>query len=121
MPEPLSEAELKQAIDQAIKRFKGYGPSLETAIGAVYVGKAMGWEVLYMLHNRSTLKKFEDILGFNLRDQMEPNTPLSRKHLVWDWATKAKAFWKVVRGDIKKEGRTEIQALPSKKSKAEQE
>lgn len=121
MSEPLNEAELKKAIEDAIHRFHGYAPRLETAIGAIYVGKALGWEVLYLMHNRSTIKQFDEILGFSLRDQMEANTPLSKKNHVWRWTNKAQAFWKVVRGDIKKQGRTELEALPLKKSKGDED
>lgn len=116
MAERLTDEELMAAIRAAMERYTGYAPRLGAAIGSVFMGKAFGWEVLYLIHNRSTLKKFEEILGFELRDQMEASTELSRKHYVWNWTKEKMTFWKLIRGQIKKKGRTELDDLPREKA-----
>ena len=52
----MNQKEEKEAIDKAIKNFRGLVPTLETAIGAYFVGKKVGWKVLYLVHEKNHRK-----------------------------------------------------------------
>ena len=58
----MNQQNTKKIIDIAIKEFAGDFTTLESAIGAFLVGQKLGWKVLYLVHDRRTLKKFEAIL-----------------------------------------------------------
>jgi len=110
--ESLESEEIEKIIELAIREFSGYTPTLEAAIGALFVGRTLGWEVLYIIHNRSTLKKFEAILRISFQKRLPKRTPQSPRNYAWAWANKFKVFWKVIRGDIKVEGRTGLRTDP---------
>lgn len=115
---PLEQHEIDEAIAVAIRDFRGYGPTLEAAIGAIYVGRAFGWEILYLMHNRSTLKRFEEILGnkISFKERLPANTELAQRNYAWVWANKFKSFWKIIRGEVKAENRTELRKDPVQES-----
>lgn len=117
----LSDEELLEHIAHVIKKFGGIASTCETAIGALFIGKAMGWEVLYLLHSQATIRKYEKILGLKYKDQMEANTELSRKSYVWGWAKKFNAFWSAVRGLEKNVDRTKLEKEPVEDEEISQE
>ena len=124
MAKKLTDAELNAAIHEAVAKYHGYVPTLEAAIGALFLGKVVGWKVLLLAHNRSTLNKYEKILGVNFREQMELTTDLSRKSYIYAFAEKTKEFWKLVRGEISHAKRTwlakdKVRKAVAKKSKGE--
>jgi len=96
----LTEEQLVIAIKAAVKRFSGYGPTLESAIGAVFVGKEMGWRVLRLIHNEKTIRQYESILGLRFKVQMQDETPLSQKSYGFVFAEKIKSFSKLLRGEV---------------------
>jgi len=108
MAKKLSDQELVSAIAKAVEKYKGYVPSLEGAIGALFVGKTMGWEVLLLMHNRSTLNKFQKILEIDFQDQMKDRTDFSRKSFAWVWSEKMNNFWKLAKGEIGYSKRSQI-------------
>ncbi|MEQ8736398.1 MAG: hypothetical protein RIC29_15850 [Rhodospirillaceae bacterium] len=121
MTERLTDKELHDKIQSSIKDFSGFTPSLETAIGALFIGKAMGWEVLYLIHSQATIRKYEKILGIRYKDQMDASTELSRKSYVWGWTKKFNAFWNVVRGQEKRVDRTRLEEKPVDESDIHEE
>ncbi len=108
MANRLSNDELNAAIHEAVKEFGGYAPTMGSAIGALFIGKTMGWKVLLLVHNRSTINKYEKLLKIDFRAQMDDSTEWSRKSYAYALAEKTKAFWKLVRGEISHEKRTEF-------------
>jgi len=96
----LSDTELVDHVQQAIKVYSGDVTKLESAIGALFIGRVMGSEVLHIIHNYSTIRRFEKaLLGLKFKDHMEPETDFSKKSYGWVFAKKIKAFWQVVRGE----------------------
>lgn len=95
-------------IDKAAENFRGQADELENAIGMLMIGRIYGWRVLVIVHNKRTIKKYEEILGINIREMFPPEGPLAHKSLGYKVATTFSNFWKVVSGDIKIENRREI-------------
>src|SRR5688572_5444136 len=103
----LSE-DTRTRIMQAAKHYTGHAPTLESAFGAVMIGRLYGWRVLKMIHNPSTYRKYEEILGLKFTDICPERTELSRKSPGLTAADKNNSFWAVVRGTIQVKGKVEF-------------
>ena len=102
-PQPLlpSDDELVRILDTAFSDFAGDLSRFESAAGALVVGRHLGWKPLYIVHQHSTMKAYEKILGVSFRDILPADGPRASKSLAWDLFTKAKhSFWKVAKGEI---------------------
>jgi hypothetical protein len=110
-PPPLGAQEAQAAlalIDDAIVRYRGGIDSLEQAIGFYLVGRHLGWKVLVLMHNKRTIRKFEEILGINIRETFPELGVASDRSLGYQIASQLSNFWKAVSGDEKIEGRKEL-------------
>ncbi|MEW6164510.1 MAG: hypothetical protein AB1642_05555 [Pseudomonadota bacterium] len=88
-------------LDGIIANFKGDMHDLESAIGMFMVGRLMGWKVLVLIHNKRTIRKYEDYLGIKIRDAFPPETDLSDKSVAYDLVQRLGSFWKAVSGELK--------------------
>lgn len=99
----MAELSPKQIIEislNAIKPFTGDLTRLERAIGALVIGKKMGWKVLYLIHDKKTLKDYEGILGIQFREALPEVGELANKSIAWAALQGVKNFWKAVKGEI---------------------
>ena len=90
--------ETKEQLEKAAKEFSGNGTTLESALGAVLMGRMYGWRVLKMMHSPATYRQYEKILGIKFRDICKEETKLSRKNVGMKIVAKWNNFWDVVRG-----------------------
>lgn len=95
----------RAVMDEACISFQGNAQELERALGALVLGKYVGWRVLRIMHDGSTYAKYERILGaggraFRFKDYCPDRGPLARRSTGLVWADKINAFWKVVRGQV---------------------
>lgn len=100
----LSEVERKQLIEieeNALAGFVGQLDELESALGMLLMGHHFGWRVLYLIHSKKTIRKYEDILGVKIRDIFPEEGPSSYRSTGLAFAKKASNFWKVVSGEEK--------------------
>ena len=58
----LSEKQLVDLIDKAIKEYQGDIDVLASAIGYLMIGRKFGWRVIFFMHRQSTIKKYEKVL-----------------------------------------------------------
>lgn len=108
---PINLQEAKNLIDLIDKKaveFSGDLGDLEQAIGMYLLGRHVGWKVLILIHNKRTIKKYEDILGINIREAFPEIGPDAERSNAYRAAMTVSNFWKVVSGDIKIENRKEI-------------
>lgn len=96
----LTSAKLYEIAQTAIQHFSGEGTVLESAIGALYVGNAYGWRVLFLIHGRSTIRKYERILSIKFQECVPEDTPLSRRSIAYRALKGVTNFWKAVKGEI---------------------
>jgi hypothetical protein len=87
--------------ENAIAAFTGQLDELESALGMLAMGHHFGWKVLYMIHSKKTIRKYEDILGVKIRDIFPEKGPSSYRSFGLNLAEKIGNFWKVAGGDIK--------------------
>ncbi|MBF0169410.1 MAG: hypothetical protein HQL45_17530 [Alphaproteobacteria bacterium] len=91
--------EVQEIIDTAIKKYKGNVDVLEGAIGAFMFGRHVGWRPLFLIHHRSTVQRYEKVLGVSFREVLPEVGQLAHRCLAWKLAQKIKNFWKAVRGE----------------------
>ena len=99
------EAELVRIERDAIARFHGMFDDLEAALGMLRIGHHIGWRVLVLIHNKRTIRKYEEILGINVREFFPAEGPSSERSIGYSLAKKLGNFWKAVSGAIKIEDR----------------
>lgn len=105
---PEQKMQLQEIEDKAITHFSGTLDELESALGMLKMGHHFGWRVLYLIHSKKTIRKYEEILDIKIRDLFPEEGPSSDRSVGLAFAKNASNFWKVVSGDIKIDNRREI-------------
>lgn len=100
MKEIISDEQLVELINKAIKGFVGNTDALASAIGYLMIGRKFGWRVMYFMHSQSTVRKYEKILGIRSEDYMPEEGPLARKAAAYQALKSVTNFWKAVKGEI---------------------
>lgn len=98
--EKLDNDQLVEILDSAIENFRGDLTLISKSIGALVLGRKYGWKVMYLIHSKRTIKKYEEILGVSLRDVLPAVGKRADKSLAWSVAKKVTNFWKAVSGEI---------------------
>lgn len=109
---PVPDAEagaLLKRIDDTARNFVGQFDELETALGMLLLGRLVGWKVLALIHNKRTIRKYEEILGINIREEFSEEGPLTEKSHAYMLVKKLGQYWKAVSGDQKVPNRRELQ------------
>ena len=92
--------ELVAHFDKITKEFKGQINELESAIGFYMVGRQFGWKPLILIHDKTTVKKYEDILQISFRDELDAAGAYAHKSNAYRAVLEIKSFWKAVKGEI---------------------
>ena len=103
---PLATPEEAQAryqfMDRVIRNLDdGHIDELESALGMYMLAHHFGWKVLYLIHSKRTIKKYEQILGIKLSEVFEPVGPDADRTNAHKIITVASNFWKAVSGEEK--------------------
>lgn len=109
---PISAAEAKRVVDHvdtAIVDYVGTFEEIEQAVGAYIVARHVGWKPLVLVHNKRTIRKFEQILGISFREEFEEVGPDAERSRAYKVAASLSNFWKAVSGDIKIDDRRSIE------------
>lgn len=94
------KAQLDEIEERAFIHFSGQLDELESALGMLRIGHHMGWKVLYMIHSKKTIRKYEEILDIKIRDIFPDEGPSAGRSIGLSIAKKFSNFWKVVSGEI---------------------
>jgi hypothetical protein len=92
---------LVMRLDEIIARFDGNFDDLEAAIGMYMTGRLVGWKVLVLIHNKRTIRKYEDILKIKVREEFPEEGPFADKSVAFELVKKIGSFWKAVSGELK--------------------
>ncbi len=104
----LTDAERKRLNEieaEAIAAFRGQLDELESALGMLRMGYHMGWKVLYLIHSKRTIRKYEKILTGSskepvlIRELFPPIGPSSYRSFGLRLADAASNFWKALSGE----------------------
>lgn len=84
---------------------------LESALGMYVIGHHFGWKVLYMVHTKRTIRKYEEILGRKVVDMFPEVGPDADRTNAYRVIEAASNFWKAVSGEDKPLGAVDRRAL----------
>ncbi len=90
--------ELMPRIEQSFSEYRGDSSVLESAWGCLFLALTYGWRVVYLMHSQATIRKYEKITGYTLREIAPETTPLSEKSLAYQFVQAGTNFWRAVRG-----------------------
>ena len=88
-------------MDQAIRKGGFQIDELESALGMYMIGFHFGWKVLYLIHSKRTIKKYEGILGIKVSEifpEFGPDADRTNAHKL---IQSVSSFWKMVSGEEK--------------------
>jgi hypothetical protein len=110
VPPPSPEDSQKQfkRIIEITRNYKGGFDELENALGMYMIGPLIGWKVLLLIHNKRTIKKYEEILGIKVREEFPAEGPLAYKSVGLKFVKDLGNFWKAVSGEQKIDDRREL-------------
>ena len=97
--EPAEALERHKLLDEAIVRFEGNMDELESALGMYMIGRHFGWKVLYILHSKRTIRKYEEILGISIRNEFEAEGPDAERSNGFRALKSITNFWKAISGE----------------------
>jgi hypothetical protein len=87
-------------LDKRIVDFEGNVDDLEAALGAYLCARHVGWKPMALVHNKRTIRKFEQILGIEFRTAFEDEGPDAERSLAYRVAKSLSNFWKAVSGEV---------------------
>jgi hypothetical protein len=112
--------DLSERIIEAMLDYSGDLTVLESAIGALFLAKALGWQVVRLIHSTKTYTKYERLLSaglpdgqrFRFADHFEKRTGQSERSYAIKISDTIQSFWKVARGEVAvPEGQKTIEAV----------
>lgn len=93
--------EMHQIERKAFARFQGQLDEFEAAVGMMHLGYHLGWKPIVLLHNKRTIRKYEEILGINVREMFKAEGPSADRSMGYSIAKSLGNFWKAVSGELK--------------------
>ena len=93
-------AELDRIEGEAIASYRGDVGELESALGMLRMGHHYGWKVLYLVHSKATIRKYEEILGIRIREVFPEEGPSSYRSNAFRLAQTVSNFWKFISGEL---------------------
>lgn len=104
LPTPEQAQERYAFLDSVIRRRRPDGiqiDELESALGMYMLAHYFGWKVLYLIHSKRTIRKYESLLGIKLSETFEPFGPDAERTNAYTLSKMVSNFWKAVSGDEK--------------------
>ena len=74
---------------------------IESALGMYLLAHNLGWKVLYLVHSKKTIRKYEEILGLKLSEHFDEFGPDADRTNAYKIIKAVSNFWKLVSGDEK--------------------
>lgn len=96
---PAQLKRLDEIEQHAIARFMGDLGELESALGMLRLGHQYGWRVMYLIHSKATVKKYEQILDIRVRDEFDEEGPSSMRNNGYRLVQNVSNFWKAASGE----------------------
>jgi len=95
-----SDADLIDFVDDTINDFEGDAAILGAAIGALMIGRHIGWKPLLLIYDRKTIKRYETNLQIEFRKVLPEIGKYANRSKAWRDIQENGSFWQVVKGEI---------------------
>ena len=80
-------------IHKVIENYQGDAAALGNAIGALVLGRYVGWRVLRVVYSSPTYTKYQTLLGIQFKDVLRERDVLSSKSLGLAILDRVGGFW----------------------------
>ena len=100
-PTPEQAIERYNYLDGVIRQDGIQLDELESALGMYMLGFHFGWKVLYVIHSKRTILKYEELLGISVREIFDELGPDADRTNAFKVIQTVSSFWKFVSGDEK--------------------
>lgn len=90
MPQPF---DFDSHIQSVIENYHGDGTALGDAIGALVLGRYLGWRALRVVYSNSSYSKFQCLLGIQFKDVLRERDIFSYKSLGLAVLDRVGGFW----------------------------
>lgn len=99
----MTDQEFMAICHKAFRDFKGDIREFERAVGTLYVARYTGWKPMYLMHDRKSVKKYENHLDIKFQEIVPAEGDAAHRSAAYLLLIKAKKtltdFWGVVRGE----------------------
>lgn len=99
-------------MDKAIRQSGIQLDELESALGMYMIGFHFGWKVLYVIHSKKTVRKYEQLLGIDVREAFDEFGPDADRTNAYKVISTVSNFWKLVSGEEKPAGDIDKRSVP---------
>ena len=96
----LRDDELVKIVDDAVERYQGDSELLRNAIGALMMGRLVGWKPLLLIQNKRTIDRYSSLLGVDLREVLPEVGRRADKSMAWRVVQAGNKFWDVVKARV---------------------
>ena len=102
-PQPTAEQAIERYsfLDKVVRQKGIQLDELESALGMYILGFHFGWKVLYVIHSKRTIRKYEELLGISVRETFDEFGPDADRTNAFKVINTVSSFWKLVSGDEK--------------------
>jgi len=105
---PVCAEQLAIVANDIVERFTGTSDELEKSLGMLMLDGYMGWKVITIIHNKRTVRKYEEILGISVREVFPKEEPIALRSLGDNIPIELGNYWKVDTGNVAIEVRREL-------------
>jgi hypothetical protein len=95
-----TEKQMFELFDRAMEKFRGDSGELARTIGQYVIARRMGWKVFLLMTDKRTVKKMEERLGIDFREEFPEVGDLAHRSIAWKAVGAVTNFWKAVKGEI---------------------
>ncbi len=98
-------------IQRTIENYQGDGTALGDALGALLLGRYVGWRALRVVYSNKSYSKFQNILGIQFKDVLRERDVLFKKSVGLTILDRVGGFWDFCRsssGPVELKGQRNI-------------
>jgi len=88
-------------FDRAIDSYRGDSGELARTIGQYVIARRTGWKVFLLMTDKRTIRKMEERLGIDFREEFPEVGDLADRSVAWKAVGAVSNFWKAVKGEIR--------------------
>ena len=90
MPQPF---DFDSHIQRTVENYQGDATVLGNALGALVLGRYVGWRVLRVVYSSNSYSKYQKILGIQFRDVLRERDIYAKKSLGLSILDEVGGFW----------------------------
>jgi len=90
MPQPF---DFDSHIQRTIENYQGDATVLGNAIGALVLGRYVGWRALRVIYSTRSYSKYQNILGIQFKDVLRERDIYAKKSLALGILDEVGGFW----------------------------